>query len=355
MVKAGDDMKTAIIGAGACGILLASLLDDNKYDYTLFNKGKIGNKILASGNGRCNISNLNYDGNKYHDNKLALRVLSENKDDFFNLLNVYKIYTKADSEGRMYPISESSLSVLNVMLKHISKKIVEAEILTIDRKNDGYYLNNSYGPYDNVVIATGSNASYKSGYNYLNIIKKLKFNEFKPSLVGFQTNLKLKEISGSRSKCMAYLYNDNKLIYSEEGEVIYKDNGISGICIMNLSSYYAKLKKINNPYVKLDLAYNCEYDCYETVLQPKLYNYVLKNKINPHSFIIPIVKTYDFLFAQVCSGGIDISEINDNLSLKKYPNIYVGGEIIDVDGVCGGFNLMFAFSCAIKIFKELVK
>ena len=70
MVKVGDDMKTAIIGAGACGILLASLLDDNKYDYTLFNKGKIGNKILASGNGRCNISNLNYDDNKYHNNLL---------------------------------------------------------------------------------------------------------------------------------------------------------------------------------------------------------------------------------------------------------------------------------------------
>lgn len=348
-------MKTAIIGGGACGLLLASLLDDNKYEYTIFNKGKVGNKILASGNGRCNISNLNYDEKKYHNNKLALKVLSDNRDDFFKLLKSYKIYTKSDDEGRMYPISESSLSVLNVILKHIHNNIIDEEILNISKKNNGYYLNDNYGPYDNIVISTGSKASYKNGYNYLNIINNLKFNEFKPSLVGFQTNVRLKEISGCRSKCLASLYNDKKLIYSEYGEVIYKDNGISGICIMNLSSYYSKIKKMANPYIKLDLAFNNEYDSYETVLQPKLYNYVLKNKINPHSFIIPITNTYDFEFAQVCSGGIDISEINDNLSLKKYPNIYVGGEIIDCDGVCGGFNLMFAFCCAVRIFKEFKK
>ena len=72
-----------------------------------------------------------------------------------------------------------------------------------------------------------------------------------------------------------------------------------------------------------------------------------------HSLYIPILGVYDFEFAQVCKGGIDISMVNDNLSLKKDKNVFAMGEVLDVDAICGGYNLMFAFASAIEVFKEI--
>lgn len=349
-------MKIAIIGAGACGLMLAAQLDKNNISYDIYNIGKVGNKILASGNGRCNISNLNYASKSYHNNKLALDILAKNRDDLFSLFNELKIYTKSDSEGRMYPISESSQSVLNAILNNINNPIIDLEIKKIEIKNDKYFLNFNLGPYDYVVVAIGSIASYKKPYLGFEILNDLnvKFNEFKPSLVGFRTSLNIKRISGVRTKVEASLYQNNTHIHTESGEVIFKDNGISGICIMNLSSYYNHLDDKNNCVVKLKLI-DKEYDDYTTIFNPKLLEYLNNNSINPMEFIIPIVDTYDFEFAQVCVGGIDINEINNDLSLKKHPNLFVGGEVIDFDGVCGGYNLMLAFASSIAIFKGIIK
>lgn len=348
-------MVVAIVGAGACGLLLANLLNEKNIDYKIFNKGKIGRKILASGNGKCNISNQ-FINKKSYNNIFAYNLVNENINDLFNLFNKLHIYTKADNEGRMYPISESSQSVLNILLNNINKdNIIDAEINNISKKNNKYYLNNNYGPFDKIIIAIGSNASYKKPYNSINIINELnlKFNEFRPSLVGFKTNIKLKEISGVRQKGKVSLYNDDKLIHEENGEIIFKDDGISGICIMNLSSYYQRLNNKVNPKIKIDLSPNNDYKYLDSILNPKLLKYININNIDYHNFIIPIKDVYDYEFAQVSAGGIDVSEINNNLSLVKDNNIYVGGEIIDVDGICGGYNLMFAFISAIIISKNI--
>ena len=348
-------MNIAIIGAGACGLLLANLLNEKKISYKIFNKGKVGRKILASGNGRCNISNNNLSKNSYN-NDFAYKLVNDNINDLFELFNKLHIYTKSDDEGRMYPLSESSQSVLNILLNNINKDdIIDLEVNNISKKNNLYYINNTYGPFDKIIIAIGSNASYKKPYNSLKIIDdlNLKFNDFMPSLVGFKTNLKLKEISGVRQKGNVSLYNNDKLIHTEDGEFIFKDDGISGICIMNISSFYQRLNNKSKSYIKLDLSPNNDYKYLDSVLNPKLLKYIKNNNIDYHNFIIPIKDVYDFEFAQVSHGGIDISEINDNLSLKKDNNIYVGGEIIDVDGLCGGYNLMFAFTSAIIISKNI--
>ena len=349
-------MEIAIIGGGACGLLLASILEKNNINYKLFNRGKIGNKILASGNGRCNISNENFIEEAYHNNPLACKIVSENQVYLFEYFKELKIYTKADKEGRMYPISESSQSVLDLILKKINNRIIDTTISNIKNINNKYYLNDTYGPFDRVILAYGSIASYKPPYSFLDFTKELKLQmvDLKPSLVGFKSSQSFKEISGVRAKALAKLYQNNNLIHEEEGEVIFKDDGISGICILNLSSYYANLKNIDNCYISLDLSHNMEFDDYTSIINPKLLKYLVKNNISIHSFKIQIRSTYDFTVSQVCKGGISISEINDNLSLKKHPNIYVGGECIDADAVCGGYNLMFAFCCAIKIGKELL-
>lgn len=346
-------MKVAIIGAGASGLFLANLLKASDIDFTLFNSGKVGRKILASGNGRCNIANTNLDISKYHDNELVRKLL-KNKNKVFDEFNKLKIYLKEDDEGRLYPISESSLSVLNILTKNIKNKIIDTLVTDIDKINDKYVINSLYDNYDKVIITVGSISSVDDSNIYELIhLFDLKFNNFKPSLVGFKIKNKIKMISGVRSKCNVSLFNDNKLIHSEDGEVIFKDDGISGICIMNLSSYYANLKNISNPYIKIDLLNGKKYDSLESVLHPKLLEYVASNNIDPNNFIINIIDTYGFKNSQVSKGGVDISSLNDNLSLKSDNNIYFGGEIIDVDGICGGYNLFFAFLCAVTIFEGL--
>lgn len=121
---------------------------------------------------------------------------------------------------------------------------------------------------------------------------------------------------------------------------------------MNQSSYYNHLNKIKNPYIKIDLL-DKDYDALDSVLNPKLLEYINVNNIDPHNFIIPIINTYEMEFAQVAKGGIDLSNLNDNLSLKNDNSIYAMGEVIDIDGICGGFNLMNAFCDAIEVYKDI--
>ena len=134
-------MKIGIIGAGALGLMLATLLEKEKIEYEIYNKGKIGRKILASGNGKCNISNQNIIDEAYFNNPYAINLVKKYQNDLFSYFNELNIYTKTDNEGRMYPLSESSLSVLNILLKHINQnKIIDAEITSISKKNDKYQI-----------------------------------------------------------------------------------------------------------------------------------------------------------------------------------------------------------------------
>lgn len=347
-------MKVGIIGAGAVGLMLATKLEKLNIDYMIFNKGKVGRKILASGNGRCNIANKNFTPLAYHNNPLAIKIVKNNQNELFDYFKELHIYTKEDSEGRMYPISESSLSVLNILMSNITKKVCDIEVNSIKKYKEKYYVNEGYGPFDKIVLATGSIASFKRPYNsydYLDTLS-IKYNEFKPSLVGFMTNRKVKPISGCRQKSIVKLYQNDKLIHEEEGEVIFKDNGLSGIVIMNMSSYYNQLKNKLNCYLIIDLSKE-DYDDYSSVINPKILEYVNSNHISIHSFKIPIIGLYDMEFAQVAKGGIDTNLVTDTLKLKDDNNIFIGGELLDCDAICGGYNLMFAFCSSLVIAKEL--
>lgn len=346
-------MKIAIIGAGASGLFLANLLEQNNIKYTIFDDGKIGRKILASGNGRCNISNLNLDKKYYHNNRLASILINKHKERLFNEFNRLNIYTKADNEGRLYPLSESSLSVLNALTKNIKLNVVNLHVNKISKKNNKYYLNDYNEAFDYVAIGIGSPSSYKQMLDY-SILESLdlKFNKFKPSLTGFKLKENVKAISGVRAKATVSLLENNKLVHKEDGEIIFKDDGISGICIMNLSSYYNYTKEKN---IKLIVSLvDKKYDSYITVLNPKLLDYVNKNNLDPMRLEFNIKSTYDFEFSQVSNGGIDLSSLNDNLSLKSDNHIFFMGEVIDCDGLCGGFNLSFAFLSAIEVSEVLI-
>lgn len=359
-------MKVAIIGGGACGLALAKVLSNNKIEYELFEKGLVGRKILASGNGKANIGNLNIDTNFYN-NDFGYSIV---KDYYDRLMSFYKeigLFTKCDSEGRIYPFSESSLTVLNCLLKNKKSIIENFPVNSISKINNKFYINDVRGPFDYVVLATGSIASFikkkQEGFNSYLSNFNFKAKEGFPSLVGFKLNCDFKRLNGVRIKCRASLLQNNKKIYSEAGEVILKSDGISGICILNLSSVYARLTDKSNVAISLDIldGYAVDIKCkdeLEGLIHPKLYEYFKDYSLTSinsmlKDFRFNVLGVYDYEFAQVVCGGIDLSEVNQNLSLVKDNRIFIGGEMLDVDGMCGGYNLMFAFCCALKIGDEL--
>ena len=355
-------MRIGIIGGGALGLTLAKILDKNKIKYELFERTLVGRKILASGNGKANIGNIYLYEDCYNDS-FGFNLVKEYH---HKLLAFYKeigLVTKHDDEGRIYPYSESSQSVLDCIMPNKKNIIENFPINHISKINGKYYLNDVRGPFDYIVICTGSKASFikkkQEGFNnYLDSLN-LDIKEDFPSLVGFKLDANLNRLNGVRIKCMAKLIKDDKVIYAESGEAILKNDGISGICIMNLSSRYARLDDKTNCYISLDLIPDLDINISDKkelvgLLNPKLVDYFSQyevTEINKYlrNFSFKIIGVYDFEFAQVVSGGISLSNIDKDLRLIKDDHIFVGGEALDIDGVCGGYNLMFAFTCALKI------
>lgn len=374
-------LKIAIIGGGASGLFTASLLNDLDLDVTLFEKNdKLGKKILASGNGKCNFTNIENNKDKYN-NEFANKVV-----DRFNVNETLDAFTKLgliykhDDQGRYYPVSESATSVLDCLKSGLSKVKLKLDCLVENVKviNNVYKIiyNDKEEIFDYIVCCSGSSASNlgsEKSYSYLNNLG-IKFNAARGSLTPLIVKENVKSLFGVRVKCLVKLLNNQRrVIYQENGEVIFKDNGISGIAIFNVSSYINR--NINENYiVSLDISNNMNYNelkkyfknknkdnIFKGFLNDKL-GYYISQKCNLDKVnlleenvidnIINILKSLEFNIvglyplrdSQVCSGGVSLEEINPNLNLKKYPRMYVGGELLDIDGVCGGYNLQFAWS-----------
>lgn len=389
----------AIIGGGASGIFSAlhlKKLFNNQIDITIFEKNsRIGRKILASGNGKCNLSNETILDNNIYNNELATKIYNEfppiKLREYFDTLG---LFTKVDQSNRVYPQTESSNSVLDLMLLHLNKakvNILTNEIVVDIKKQNNKYLvktKNIEKQFDYVIISTGSKATSKLGSNNegYDILKKLNINitPLKPGLVGIKTKKQdVSTLSGIRQKAIVKLYDNNKVIFDELGEVQFKDEGISGIVVMNASSIIARTN--NNLKMSLDLLPNLNKDelinkleyisnlnnnislkeLTHGILPKMLANKIcdnLKDNLNIRNFVklsknypITIEGTYGFDNAQICVGGIDLSELKDTLELKKHPNIYVTGEVIDIDGLCGGYNLQFAFASSYVVTNAIYK
>lgn len=359
-------MKIAIIGGGVCGLTLANVLEKHRISYELFEKSLCGRKLLASGNGKANLANRNIKEEDYN-HFFGYKLVEEYHSRLFDFFNELGLYTKTDAEGRVYPYSESSMTVFQCLTKNLHHIVENFLVQSISRINQKYYINEVRGPFDYVVLATGSFASFtpKKQKDFYGPIENLglKISSPTPSLVGFQLAGDIKRLNGVRIKCKTSLFQKDSLIHQESGEVILKADGISGICVMNLSSRYARLKDKKDCYIVLDLLPGIEINLNSIeelmgVLHPKLFEYFKNFTLEEvkgmlHHFKFLIQGVYDFEFAQVVSGGVELEEITETLSLKKDSHIFIGGELMDIDGVCGGYNLMFAFCCGLKIGEEL--
>ena len=383
--------KVAIIGGGFSGIV-SSIYASKLNEVTVFERNNdILKKLLLTGNGRCNFFNSKQGVNYYHSNNIDKLESIINDNNIEELINFYKnigIEFK-EKDGYYYPYSNQAISVKNALVNKLRETNVK--ILTdyfvnkIEKKNNKFIINNEY-EFDKVIISTGGSSYPITGSdgNMYEILKDLnvKVTNIYPALTPLITDDKyLKELSGVRACANISFYGDDKFIKDEEGELQLTDYGISGICVFNLSYLYNIYK---NSYVLINfMPFINSKEELEKYLDKKdkemneknvseLLNGILNNKIinviikksdikdikyknldknekmrlldNIFSYKMNITDIKGFNKSQVTMGGVDLSEIDINtMEVKNIPNLYITGELLDIDGICGGYNLTHSF------------
>ena len=366
-----------IIGGGASGCMAA--LNIKNKSVAIIDSGKfLAKKIMATGNGRCNLTNMEVTSKYFNQNIDKYLNKFDNKSTiaYFESLGL-EVF--ADEEGRIYPVSNSAKSVLDVINLALKDKVsafLEQKVVDIKKDSKAFKIITDKEIFlaNKVVVATGGNTM-------LNVIKKLGVDvkDFAPSLVALKCP-EIKDLNGIKlSNVNVTVKTNDNIEKSEIGEVLFKDGGISGIVVFNLSTLFARNSNFNGE-VKIDLfpsvtseelfkkiekrkALNVQLDKFFTGLfLPALANEIFKkSKINTNinstklsnDDINKLVKTIKNLTYkvngcfdnnQVFSGGVKLECLDENLQSKIVPNIYFCGEICDVDGVCGGYNLQWAFT-----------
>ena len=356
-------MNVGIIGGGACGVM--SALTIKKYnpqvDVTILEQNdRILKKVLKTGNGKCNIANNIITSEMYNNYEL----IEQNSD-----INVIKelmdlgLVLKETTLGRVYPYSEQAKSVVNVLLKDIEKNNIEVltnyEVKKIDINNK--FIINDELKFDCLVMASGSIAQEKT--NGYELLKKLGHHvtSLRPALVPIKVKEKVDHLQGLRIKCDAYA-NNHKL----SGEILFKNDGLSGILALDLS----RIVNIGDvitidlmpDYAESDIDNLLKGKNKEDVLDGIFVKMITKEILKRGSNTSHIIKNfsftvsgfYDFNDAQIVSGGLDVSEIN-NFESTKHKNLYIGGEVLDIDGASGGYNLYFAWLSGIVIGKDITR
>jgi predicted Rossmann fold flavoprotein len=354
-----------IIGGGPSGMSCAIALKRKYYQsrITILEKATLGRKIKVSGNGRCNIGHLISSNTQvYNDYDYQLKLLSPANQVLYQqfLLETLNLITRNDN-GLLYPYSKESQTVLDSYLKCLSFfhiNIVYEEVTQIlEEENAIFEVVTTQNHYlaRKVILAMGSPAYQTTNqYSFLAPYfqaKKIQMKEFLPGLSGYQISTNISQLNGLRLTAKVSLVKSEVVIFSEVGEVQFKADGISGIVIMNSSNTYQRLLNKKNTKVRLDLIYDLDnklsLEAIINSLDKKLIAYLTKNYLTINRYLLQnwelsIKDTYDFSAAQIAIGGICLDEISDSYEFKKIKGLYAIGELLDVDGLCGGYNLMHA-------------
>ena len=368
-------MKCVIIGAGASGVAAAINIKreyPNDEVVIIEHSDRPLRKILATGNGRCNLGNAKLDIKKYNHPEL-LELFSYQ--DYINYVESYGFKTKEIGE-LVYPYSESAQTVRNQMLKQLEQNKVrihlEEDFIDYEVIKDGVRVktNKSVFEVDKLIIATGGKSTKGLGNDgsIYAILEKHGYEiaPLRPGLVPIKTKENTKLIEGLRVKANVSLLENGKKVFNEDGEVLFKKDGLSGIVIFNASNH------VKNPSFKYEFVLNLlpenngelqrnhqqfldKSRFLDEYFAPKIAEY-LKDKISDENYIKDLQNLkftfkdfYDFENSQITIGGIQISDMKPNFESKKEPNVYFLGELLDMHGPCGGYNLTWAFICGQKL------
>lgn len=365
-------VKVGVIGGGVSGMTTAIIAAKNGADVTLFEmEPRLGRKILATGNGKCNVGNVESIEGKYNTN-FSSYILSEyGIDEIRKFLAALGVLTKV-IDGRVFPYSGEASTVQNALRKAVEDlkgNVVYEEVFSITK---GFKVNDKYS-FDRIVVATGSPATF--GKDSTKLLSKLGHDkvDMKPALVPFTSSREnLKGLRGVRIIARAYLVVDGVEVCSELGEVLFKDNGISGSAIFDLSVKLARLTGYKNVDVRLDLmpefsGYRVKELVSEVGLSGMFHKELCLNIMRNFeiskdiafeikNYIIKNVKLGPFNLAQIASGGLKVEQFDEKtLESKLCKWLFATGEVLNVDGECGGYNLMWAFASGMKVGEMVVK
>ena len=386
-------MKIIVVGGGCSGVVAAINAKNKDNEVVILERNNtLLKKLLLTGNGRCNYFNEIYSIDNYHSNNMDLvndfisdKNITMSKEFFDNLGIVPKI-----KNGYYYPYSNQAVSIKDILVNEVNRlgiKVIYDTYVEDIEKEDKFIIKTNNEEYicDKLILSTGSFAYPKTGSDGIgySILEKLGHTIIKPvpALVQLNANSKyLKDWDGVRSDVYLELFEDGEYLTKEEGEIQFTNYGISGICTFNLSHFISRGLEENKKYVvKINFV-----PFIKTLISPWLYEYANKNKEKDiyellegflNKKLIPIIlkesnikssKKYDELTKeekvklinslrhfkveitstkgfdsyQVCNGGVSLDEINiDTMESKIVKDLYIIGELLDINGNCGGYNL----------------
>lgn len=363
--------KTVIVGGGPCG-MTAALRIKKRYperEVCIIEKSdQIGKRIKVSGNGRCNFSNEKIAAAYYHNGFLIDAILSEFlsvQKSFYEELN---LPSYADDEGRIYPLSNSSKTVWNAFYHALIKAgiriLTSCELMGYERR-EKFYLTTSSGTMeaDDLILCFGGAAYLYSDsmHRLLNDRYGIAVRNLHPSLCPLKVKERIpKCLIGKRARGTISVWIDGRNAYSETGEILFKKDGISGIVVFNISSFLADLSHFDDCVFHIDFIPDISEETVrkqERIFGRKetIASYVVEELAfwieeryadafeGLSAFVLHYSGFYPLSEAQVTSGGVLLEEMDMNrLCLKKDPHLFIGGELLDVDGRCGGYNIFFA-------------
>ncbi len=384
-------MKIAIIGGGASGIVSAIYAKriNEKNSVTVFERSdRILKKLLATGNGRCNLSNASISEDNYHSSNpgIMAEILSKFSPDeekaFFTSIGIML----TEEDGRIYPYSRRATSVLDALrfeCDRLGIKIRTNSFINKLEKKDSFFMINGEH-FDRVILSVGSNAapSFGTDGNGINLLNSLghKTEKFRYALSPVKTKEITKALKGIRAKGSVSLIEKDRLLLSEKGEIQFTDYGLSGIAVMQLSRLCRDGSILSIDLIpeltkeelykmlserKILLSHLKAEDFLTGILHKALCQYILgcagiKGNTNVSlltkkdiSILTDFIKALSFTVtnvigkeqSQASSGGAILSDFDPGtLESLKCPGLYCTGELLDVLGDCGGYNLHWAWT-----------
>ena len=401
-------MKTAIIGGGAAGLFAACMLARAGAPVVLLEKqNRVGRKLLSTGNGRCNLTNLNASEKDYHGDARYIRAAMDalSPEDAIALFGEMGLICAPDEEGRVYPVSNQAAGVLDALRLYAVENgceiITEFEVKNLARKKGGFVLQSSDGrsiAADFVIVACGGLAAPKlggcaDGYKLLEAFGH-KCSARLPAIAALKTDPEaVRALKGIRMHGRLELYSGERLLRSETGEILFSETGVSGIAAMQMArSVNLSMQKGGKCRLKLNFMPGADEnfiaqraallpdrpldDFLSGVVPKRLGQVLIKNAgVTPLTlpagdmtfsqcravqrmltgWILDVKSTLGFDQAQVTCGGAVLSDFHaETLESRRVPNLFAAGEVLDVDGDCGGFNLHWAWASAMLCAREIL-
>ena len=376
-----------VIGGGASG--MAAAISAARFGASVTvaeGNARVGKKLLSTGNGRCNLTHVSPSAEAYRgDAEFISDVLGElGATGAFTFFKSMGVLLHSDGEGRVYPYSNSANTVLDALRRELDRLGVEVvcdfKVDAVSGEDGGFTVagGDKHIKVGKVIFAAGGMAAPSSGSDGsgISLLGSLgiKHTELRPALTGLKCGGTAR-FKGVRAKAKATLLRGGEELSAATGEVQFTDTGISGICVFDISRYARKGDTVNvdllpdySPELAADVL--AELDGGRDLPAAELLCGAFNRRLAEYaaaqaqgsgfaalaqsakSLRFTVEGVMPFANAQVTAGGVPASEVGRDLQSARVPGVYIAGELLDVDGVCGGYNLHWAWCSGIRAGRE---